>query len=324
MLLTKKHRLGILCVVLVVLIPIVVHIQIERLAPQQQIYTFDNATVRFEMDRCEVWQEGDCVNLHWEAQNIDRIELMKHATDPVNTVSWCLSDEVSLVVFTVHLTKKQVISLAPFGLYAIRTGLFIILLPFLIVAGWCFSLHTVLAPLFGRLPLRKPFSVAGEVQPLLVVLFLGLNIIVLWNAIYHSTDIQYDAGAHYANVQIISQGRLPTFQESEEYFSPPLPYLLPALTSRFTHLGEIPIRKLGQLQNVLVSLIASYVLLRIGARLYPETSTPRAVSLFLLASLPVYYKTFAMMRGEPFVLMFTLLLCDRLLCGIRQVPHPKE
>jgi hypothetical protein len=117
---------------------------------------------------------------------------------------------------------------------------------------------------------------------------------------------------------------LATAQESEEFFSPPVPYALPALVAALTHSPTGPLRKLGQLQNVLVSLITSYVLLRLAMLLCPNSAKPRAVALVLLAMLPVYYKSFAFMRGEPFVAMFTLLFCDQLLRAIQRGPRLQD
>ena len=170
------------------------------------------------------------------------------------------------------------------------------------------------------------------------MLWVALNVIVLYNTIHQPPAIGYDAEDHYANVRILAQGRLPTKAESNEFFSPPIPYIAPAILTRIgassglcpamqlniarmdalQGLGTsdectIIIRKFGQLQNVIVSLLASFLLLRIGARIDPDRLIPRGAALFLFATLPVYYRTLAFMRGEPFIVLFTLLLCDLLL-----------
>jgi hypothetical protein len=94
-----------------------------------------------------------------------------------------------------------------------------------------------------------------------------------------------------------------------------------ALVSRLTGWSDVPIQKLGQLQNILVSLLTTFVMLRMSARLYPDAVRPRAIALFLLGTLPVYYKTFAFMRGEPFVVLLTVLLCDHFLSMTHRKPR---
>ena len=163
---------------------------------------------------------------------------------------------------------------------------------------------------------------------------MGANLIVLWNAINHDSLIGYDSEGHFKNVLALSDGRLPNADDSAEYFSPPLPYALPALVSRLSGLSATcrspqdicyeGIRKPGQIQNVAVSLVTCFALLRIGARLRPDSITLRGVALLLLATLAVYYKSFAMLRGESFVTLFTLLLCDRLLIMLERPPQFRD
>lgn len=336
MVIHRRSLLGCLFLILTAIIFVVARALVEQPSPAQRTYTFDDATLYFETDRTTVWQAGDCVTLHWQVENISEIYWSQGPTVGVHTTPWCARQQVAIPFFTIHLRDGSIIYLAPFGVYTLRTRLFLTTLPLLLLAGWCFGLHHFVARLFERLhrTLRSAFSVSGQVHPLLVALFLGINAIVLWNALDHNPNVGYDAEGHYANVLVLSQGRLPTREDSAEFFSPPLPYAFPALVSRISGLSDTcdnpnaecyrPIQKLGQLQNVLVSIIVTFIVLRIGARMYPNTVTPRAVALFLLATLPVYYKTFAFMRGEPFVVLFTLLLCDHVLDMIRRSPRRRD
>lgn len=333
---TRRAALGILSLILVSLIVVLARLAVERPAPQTRALTFGTTTFTIEADRTTVWQEGDCVALRWQVEGIHAIWWSQGPTVGETAATWCLSRQVDFPFFTIQLADDSRVSFAPFSLQTLRTPLLITLIPLILLAGWCFRLHQALAHTVERLPLtvRAPFMVGGRVQPLLVTLFLGINLIVLWNAVNHDSLIGYDAEGHYQNVQALAAGHLPDASDSGEFFSPPLPYALPALYSRLSGLSEScgkpqdvcyePVRKLGQLQNVAISLAACFALLRIGTRLRPESAVLRGVALGLLGLLPVYYKTFAMLRGEPFVLLLTLLLCDRLLALLERPPQRRD
>jgi hypothetical protein len=100
----------------------------------------------------------------------------------------------------------------------------------------------------------------------------------------------------------------PTPEESEEFFSPPLPYVLPAVFDRLTgmRLNLFWAGKFGQLVNVLLSCGLTWYLLKI-CRLIDSRPALRIGALGFLGLLPVYYKTFAMVRGEPYVAFFSVV-----------------
>jgi hypothetical protein len=311
---------------LILILVVVVRTRVEQLSPvQRTINVKDDVTAIFETDRTQVWQEGDCVTVHWRVENIRSIVWSGGPTIPKDSAKWCLANQISTPIFTLELNDGNKVSLAPFALYAIRIPLLILMGPLLVVVLWCLGAHHLLSLSVTKLPLslRAPFSVLDRVEPILVALFIGFNGIVLWNTLYQSTTWQYDAQGHFDNVKSIAQGHLPTRQDSEEFFSPPLPYLLPALVARITDSRDAIVR-IGQLQNVLVSLVLSFTLLKIAMRMHPQDAIPRIIALFLLSILPVYYKSFSFMRGEPFVAMFTLLLCDQFLTLIQSSPSMRN
>jgi len=318
----RRTLFGFLVLLVMYTIILCVRLVVEQPSPTVQNYIFGNATLSFETDRTRVWQIGDCVNLRWNTENIQAIYLNRLPTVGQREIQWCVNQQSYPPFFTINLPDGTVQYLSPFEISTVRTRIILTLVPLLLVAAWCFRLHLLLASLFRRLPKRflAPFMVAEKVQPVLVVLFIGINAIVAWNSITIRPWMGYDVEGHYANTIALAQGHLPTEKESAEFFSPPLSYLFPALFSKITGLTDAPVQKFGQLQNILVSLIATFIMLRISAKLYPDKVTPRALALFLLGMLTVYYKTFAFMRGEPFVVMFALLLCDQLLTMTQRKP----
>ena len=141
----------------------------------------------------------------------------------------------------------------------------------------------------------------------LVAIFLIVNAIVLYNAIFHNPAVQYDSTGHLMNIRVIAMGRLPTPTESGEYFSAPLAYLLPAGLISAAGLPLLQALKVAQLVDFLLSLILTFTLLKIADTLFPGRIAARLISLGMLALLPVYYRTFAYVRGEPFVACLTLV-----------------
>ena len=84
------------------------------------------------------------------------------------------------------------------------------------------------------------------------LLLAGIAGLLALNAHQVNPRVGYDAPGHldYAKV-LAAEGRLPDEQESHEFFSPPLPYLVPALGYRCGLHGG----KLGQWFQVLVWLL---------------------------------------------------------------------
>ncbi len=96
-------------------------------------------------------------------------------------------------------------------------------------------------------------------------------------------------------VDVLSHGRLPGPDESTEFFAAPLPYALPALLYAVGTDRWGVVVKAAQLQNVAWS---------IGLTLALWT-------LLLLGTLPVYYKTFAFVRGEPLAAFLAVVAVER-------------
>ena len=167
------------------------------------------------------------------------------------------------------------------------------------------------------------FTFKGRVDWPVVVVAAILNLVVLINAIWHHPKIGYDVVENLSYIQVLTR-RLPRATDTGEFFSPPLPFVLPALfdrvcekfdTRHFEPFDDFYISwtcrtydgKLEQALNVLLSIGTTIALLKLCQQIRPDSRFLKLSSLALLGNLTVYYKTFSQVRGEPWVVFFTLL-----------------
>jgi hypothetical protein len=152
----------------------------------------------------------------------------------------------------------------------------------------------------------RPLDRKGGFDPALLILFILLNGLVFFNACSHDPRIGYDADEHLRYLQALSEMRLVTPQDSGEFFSPPLPYLVPALLISLTSMNVFSAAKIAQLVNVVLSVGVTLYLLN-TCQLVCRRCSLKFGALLFVAILPVYYKTFAFIRGEPFVAFFSMM-----------------
>lgn len=152
--------------------------------------------------------------------------------------------------------------------------------------------------------LKTFFGSRGSISKPVLTLFLLLNIIVAYNVTRHNSYIGYDAPEHIKYINVLSQGRLPTLEENYEFFSPPAPYLISAIAKASGLVGLAGSARIFLLLNLIYSLLTTFMVLAIWHLVQPENISPPRNTLLLLALLPVYYKSFSMVRAEP---MFTAL-----------------
>ncbi|MBT3323140.1 MAG: phospholipid carrier-dependent glycosyltransferase [Anaerolineae bacterium] len=184
------------------------------------------------------------------------------------------------------------------------------------------------------------FSNDGKLDIPLIGIFVVINIIVLVNAVFHHPKIGYDVSNHLTYMQTILDG-MPNHDDTPEFFSPPLPYVLPAFFDKACELvyddePHIPINsgghiifscrkstgKFAQSLNVLLSFSTLFVILLICEYLRPHNRFYKFSTLFLFSLLTVYYKTFSQARGEPYVVFFIVLSAYFLLRTLD--PKPKK
>ncbi len=140
----------------------------------------------------------------------------------------------------------------------------------------------------------------------LVGLALWLNGIAALNAWRHHPSAGYDAFQHLAYAETLATGRLPTPADTHEFFSPPLPYLVPAGLLA-AGLDLMAAAKGAQVANVLLSVALTLVLIATARLVDPAGRALAVGAVGMLGLFPVYFKTMALVRGEPYLAFFSLV-----------------
>jgi len=147
-----------------------------------------------------------------------------------------------------------------------------------------------------------------------LVLAIAINFLVGINNLIHDPNIGYDSDAHldYAATLL---NHFPTKADTYEFFSPPLPYVIPAIAYKIC---EIRTRgsgncsfiagRLAQLVNFLFSIGITLLFLKIAEAIKPNNDYFKISALVIWGMLPVYYKTFSQFRGETYIAFFVILL----------------
>ncbi|MCJ7579773.1 MAG: hypothetical protein MUP98_04470, partial [Candidatus Aminicenantes bacterium] len=92
-----------------------------------------------------------------------------------------------------------------------------------------------------------------------------------------------------------------------EFFSPPLLFIFPSLLMALFHTDILVAAKLAQFINVLLSLGVTLTLISICNIVQRNSNSLQIASLAFLGILPVYYKSMAFVRGEPYSIFLAVL-----------------
>ena len=148
-----------------------------------------------------------------------------------------------------------------------------------------------------------------------IILFVIL-FIMIFNVFSYYHEFGYDGQDHKWYIEVLPLD-LPTQNDTKEFFSPPLPYLLPSIIdsicdnlveANLTSLNcNIFYGNISQLFQLLMFLIILFCYLKI-LNLLSENRNYKNLTLILLLLIPVNYKTFVMIRGEPYVSFFFFLI----------------
>ena len=149
------------------------------------------------------------------------------------------------------------------------------------------------------------FRSSGRVDVAVVVAFALIQALVLFNAIRQPPTVQYDAEGHLQYMRVLSEARIPWGADTKEYFSPPMPYIVPAALMMAGVEPESAV-KMAQLLNVVLSAGLALYLLALCEAIQPQRRALKLSALVALALFPVYFRTFTMVRGEPFVAFFAM------------------
>ena len=159
------------------------------------------------------------------------------------------------------------------------------------------------------------FSI-GYVSVVMLFLFI-------YNLLNYSVFYGYDADAHIAYVDYIamylpSNFKLPLEEHTYEYFSPPIPYIFPAIVQvicrNFSDSLDLvrhcqPIYgKFSQIFQTLLYVSSLYFYMKTLKVLNSKKTLINVSFLILMSLMAVNYRTILMIRGEPYIVFFLSIL----------------
>ncbi len=295
------------------------------------VYTTSSgdAQLTVTIDPPVVLRGGDCTALSWTGEGIAVLRL-DDATVPVTgDTQWCLPPrasssipqfEIETALGETHRRTVYIAAMLPVIGYTV--------LPLLIGAGALMLIQQRWHPAPNRFrPLLTPFIHNGQLDVLLLAIFIAVNGLVVSNVFRHNAGLAHDGEDHFRYSLILSEGRLPTPEETNQFFAPPLAYVLPSLVHRAATTAGMPpctdytdvpltcrlVAKTGQAQNIIAAIGITYLLLLICRQVRPQDHLLHLHTLLILGTLPVFQRSMVYQRGEPFVALFTLLVIHRLL-----------
>ena len=148
-----------------------------------------------------------------------------------------------------------------------------------------------------------------------LVIFVIL-LIMVFNVFSYYHEFGYDGQDHKWYIEVLPLD-LPTQNDTKEFFSPPLPYLFPSIIdsicdklveANLTSVNcSIFYGNISQLFQLFMFLIILFCYIKI-LNLLSENKNYKNLTLILLLLIPVNYKTFVMIRGEPYVSFFFFVI----------------
>ena len=148
-----------------------------------------------------------------------------------------------------------------------------------------------------------------------LVIFVIL-LIMVFNVFSYYHEFGYDGQDHKWYIEVLPLD-LPTQNDTKEFFSPPLPYLFPSIIDsicdKLVEANLISLNcsifygNLTQFVQIVMFFIILFCYLKI-LNLLSENRNYKNLTLILLLLIPVNYKTFVMIRGEPYVSFFFFLI----------------
>tara|TARA_A100001015_G_scaffold129298_1_gene143431 strand:- start:3234 stop:4592 length:1359 start_codon:yes stop_codon:yes gene_type:complete len=158
------------------------------------------------------------------------------------------------------------------------------------------------------------------------LIFAGLTLstifILVYNIFYYNPILGYDGNAHFYYVDYFSRYlprdfKLPTPDDSREFFSPPLGYFIPSIAQVFCRnliessdfLNDCrPIYgNATQIFQSIMYIATIFINLLTLKRFNKSKNIFNVGYLILVSLLAVNYRTVSMIRGEPYILFFMSL-----------------
>ena len=159
----------------------------------------------------------------------------------------------------------------------------------------------------------------------LIVIGISLStvFILIYNILYFNPILGYDAEAHYAYINYLSRYlprdfRLPTINETREFFNPPIGYLVPSIaqvicrnvieSSDFLSDCQPYYGKVTQVFQSFMYIATIFINLVTLKSINNSNKLINVSYLILISLLAVNYRTISMIRGEPYILLFMSIL----------------
>lgn len=176
----------------------------------------------------------------------------------------------------------------------------------------------------------KTSSFLHKIESLYSLTIFSLIIYVLiYNLFYYDTIQGYDGDAHHAYVQnflnIFVPGKTdqPSVNFTREFFSPPLPYILPAFVNEICKFSISSLNKLEICQDVygfinilflsILFLITLIIYMKIIKIIFSKDKTFNLTVLLTIGIISTNFKAISMIRAEVYILFLNVFLIYRFL-----------
>tara|TARA_A100001011_G_scaffold135370_1_gene142763 strand:+ start:4431 stop:5798 length:1368 start_codon:yes stop_codon:yes gene_type:complete len=143
-----------------------------------------------------------------------------------------------------------------------------------------------------------------------------VSLILVVNIFGYFHELGYDGEHHKWYIEVLPFD-LPKDTDTKEFFSPPLPYFLPSIIdSVCDKTNELEITdlnctfiygKITQAIQGIIFILIFFILRNIAELIHPNNKEYFIALILLFAMIPLSYKSFAMIRGEPYISFFMFL-----------------
>ncbi|MDA9620319.1 hypothetical protein N9S45_01145 [Candidatus Actinomarina sp.] len=157
----------------------------------------------------------------------------------------------------------------------------------------------------------------SKIEKILIYLFLIAALFIVVFNIFNYDPVQgYDADAHFLYIDILPKISNLLPENTYEYFNPPLPYIIPSvigticekLTTNDLNTCREIYKFAIQILQLIMFFCSIYFYFKIFDIFELEDTTLKLSFLALLLLLTANYKTFAMFRGETYIIFLNSIL----------------
>ena len=141
---------------------------------------------------------------------------------------------------------------------------------------------------------------------------------IVHNIFNYECAYNYDYDAHKIYVERMVEGRLPTVEDTREFYFPPLPYVMPVYLNKACIKFKVSyspefglcdiIYQKGSLAFQYLLFFFSLVLIYKISQKISKNLIYANLNILLFSFFPANIRSFSMIRGEPYLVFFTLLL----------------